>query len=259
MKASEIKQNPPRIILWGDSGCGKTALAATLGARAQLMDLDNGLLTLAKLNDKFTADRLNVDVKPFRESRPHLKANMFSDFRAHALSVYNDVTSKKFPFDAVIVDSLTALADAALNQVLYNSGQLSSPPQRQHWGAAFMEIKSVLNILLSLPIVVIVIGHEEIKSYGPEKARIEKLGLALSGKNLSAQICRQFDEIWYLRSRPAGGGKLKFTIQTINDERISAKSRANIPTDTNADIGMGELIKMTGYNWPVEASSRTST
>jgi SpoVK/Ycf46/Vps4 family AAA+-type ATPase len=44
-KLKDLKFQHPKILLWGRPGCGKTALALTLGTRAQVLDCDEGLMT----------------------------------------------------------------------------------------------------------------------------------------------------------------------------------------------------------------------
>ncbi len=250
MKISEIQAKAPKILLYGDLGVGKTALALTLGERAQVIDMDDGLLTAVTLADKFKADRLKVEVSRFIEDSPHKKAMAFSAAKNCIFGISNDCSAGKYKYDALIIDSFSALAEAAVMQVIYNSGQLGKPIEIQHWGLAFQEIKNLIAVLRGLPIVVVMIAHEQLKSIGKGVNKEDKLEIALPGKNLASQIARYFDEIWYMRSRPIGGGKSEYIIQTFNSGSIPCRSRANIPDMTNTNIGMWELVKLCGYTPP---------
>lgn len=247
MKVSDLPQKAPKVLLYGPVGTGKTALALTLGARAQVMDMDDGLMTGRTLEDKWSAERRAVDVEQFLESQPHKKAEAFAKAKAHVINIANQVSSGKWPFDALIIDSLSALADNALQYIMSNSGQLNQQPQIQHWGLAFSEIKQIVAILRSLPIVVVLVAHEQIKTIGTGPTAETKLEIAIQGKNLPQQIARYFDEIFHIRAKPIGGGKFSYVIQTKSDDKIEARSRMQIPNHTDTSVGMWELIRLMGY------------
>lgn len=250
MKVSDLQQKAPKILLYGPIGTGKTALALTLGARAQVMDMDDGLMTGVKLEDKWTAERRAVDVVQFLETQPHKKAEAFAASKRHVLDVANQCVAGKYPFDALIIDSLSAMAENALNYIMANSGQLNQQPQIQHWGLAFSEIKQVVAVLRTLPLVVVLIAHEQIKTIGTGPTAETKLEIAIQGKNLPQQIARYFDEIFHIRAKPAGGGKFSYIIQTKSDDKIEARSRMQIPNHTDTSIGMWELVRLMGYTPP---------
>lgn len=256
MKVIDIGSKSPKVLLWGDVGSGKTAYALTLGKRAQVIDLDEGLLTGVTLVDKFQPDRQAVDVKQFLEPAPHRQATVFAKVKAYVSEVAAACQSKKFEYDALIVDSLSALAEAALNFIMMNSGKLNQQPEIQHWGLAFSEIKNVIAVLRSLPVPVVLIAHEQVKSFGSGVNKEEKLELAVSGKNLASQISRYFDEIWYMRVQPQGAGKNRYALQTISDGKIPCRSRCNLPNYFDTSIGMWETFKRLGYTPSPRSSSQ---
>ncbi len=69
MKLREMTKKYWKIILFGAVGVGKTGLALTLGSKAQVLDMDDGLITGQSMQDEFTKDRLEVDVKTAYEEK----------------------------------------------------------------------------------------------------------------------------------------------------------------------------------------------
>lgn len=254
MKVSDIEGKPPKVLLWGDVGSWKTSLLLTLGAPLQVLDFDDGCLTGVKLQDRWTEDRRAVDVIQFLEPAPHKVATVFQRAKQKIIEISNECALKKYPFGALGIDSLSALADASLQQILSNSGRLGQQPEIQHWGLAFSQLKDLVAVLRTLPIPVIYIGHEQVKSVGEGASRRETLELALNGKNLGNQICRYCDEIWYSRIKPVGSGKYVQQLQTVDDGTIPCRSRGCIPNNINAEIGMWELLKLAGYQRPNSSS-----
>lgn len=248
MKVAEIIQSsPPKIILWSGYGTGKTALGMTLGARCQMHDLDNGYKTGATFKDQFYEERRKVDLVQYPEPAPHQRATVFGKFKQNMFDVSTKCNQGRFEFDALLIDSLTVLADAALASVMGASGGVQKKVEIQHWGLAFNEILNILDVIRSLPIVVILNAHSDLRTIDNE----DKIQLAISGKNMIERICRKFDEIWYMKVRPLGQGKYQHVIQTKSDGLITARTRHNLPDLTDANLGMWEILKLIGYTPPV--------
>lgn len=244
----ELIPDAPNVILWGEVGTGKTALALTLGKGALVHCFDpGGLITGLTLKDKWTADRHAVEAKLFIEKRPDIEATIFSNYKKYVMDLVNSIHKGQTHYTAIIIDSLTTLALAASNQVMRNSGMLNRAPELQHWNAIFAEIKNVLSWLRATPVPLVLIAHEMIKTYGKGKDATEKLQIAIQGKNLPAEITRFFDEIWYLYTRPVGQGQHRRMIQTIADDKLLGRSRSQVPTDTDTSCGMWALFELMGY------------
>lgn len=253
MKLSEYTGlKAPHILLWGEVGTGKTAFAETLGERCELLDLDNGSGTGLGLKDKYYAARCAVEVKKFPEPQPHIRATQFDAVKRYVIDVANRISAKKYPYDALVIDSLSTLSDAAVRQIMYNSGKIGGTPEIQHWGMAFNEVKNLLAIVNSLEIVTVLVAHEQVKSTGSGATKKDSLEIATPGKNLPSQICRYYDEIWYLDVAPAGGNKVKYTLKTLGDGTIPARSRLGLPTNTDiTSVGLWELLATLGYKPPL--------
>lgn len=257
----EGDQPPPNILLYGEVGSGKTVLALTLGERAQVLDCDLGLRSGFSVQDEFTKDRRAVDVKQFKETSLPRRAIAFEKLKSCVFEISTQCNQKRYPFDVVIMDSLTVFAQSALNYILSNANRLGQNPEIQHWGMAFNEIHMVLGVLTALPIPFILIGHESIKTFGKGKDAEDRLILSVKGKNMPPDVMRLFDEVWYMRSARGAGGKRAYTIQTYNNGALVARSRACIPDMTDTCIGMWKLLELMGYKpkeKPVNAQLTTT-
>lgn len=248
MNVADIADKAPHVLLYGGVGTGKTALALTLGKRAEVIDLDDGLKTGVTLKDAFTEDRRAVTVSRFIEKEPHKRATVFQQAKLRIYAIATELNQGKYPYDALILDSLSSFADSALRQIMGNSGDVNATPQIQHWGLAFNEIRNVFAVIRAMPIPVVIIAHDQ---EGKEEGKIE---IAISGKKLPSQIARYFDEVLYMRVKQLGGGKVGYVVQTLNDSRVECRSRANLPNMTDTSVGMWELFKRMGYVPPERKS-----
>lgn len=255
MKVSDITNPPPKILLAGNIGTGKTALTLTLGAGLQIADLDNGLKTGVSLKDKFLDARRAVDVVQFLEPDGSSLGTVFPRFQKYVLSIPAAIRAGTWKFQYFAVDSLSSLAESALAYVMRNSNKVGGNPEIQHWGLCFTEIKNVLNVLRYLPVPVILIAHEQVKTVGKGEQKRDILEVAVSGKNLASQICRYYDEIWYIEPRATAGGKQTFVLKTVSDSIFPARSRSCLENGINTDCGMLELLKKIGYEPPKEKVS----
>lgn len=240
----DIESKVPKILIYSPAGTGKTALALSAGADTEILDMDDGVLTGQTLDDKWKEERLKVEVKQFLESDP-LKAVAFKKFKNRMIKIAKECTEGKYPHKLLTVDSLTSFADGAVRYIMYNSSMLGQAPQIQHWGTAFIEIENILTLIRSLPIPVILLAHEQIKTIDKK----DVTDLAVSGRNLPSKIRRFFDEVWWINVRNAAGGKVERKIQTKSTESIGCRSRWNMEDGINVNVGMRELLKRMDYTW----------
>jgi len=249
-KLRDLKRKKyPNILLYGPLGSGKTIFALTLGERAQVWDFDDGLESGMNVQDEFTDFRQCVDVVQFLEKEPEKRANAFIKCKAHAIDVANKARKGNWNFDAIIVDSLTSMVHASLNQVLSNANHLGKNPQIQHWGLAFIELKMVLSVIRSIPVPKIVIGHDMQKNMNREEGKEDdwRTMIALPGVNLPTEISALFDEVWYMRAKQTGGGKRRYEIQTLGSDKLDCRSRKCLENMTNTNVGAWEILKKLGH------------
>jgi len=253
-RLDQIKDRPPHILLYGPPGTGKTALALTLGKGCQVVDLDDGLKTGLTLKDRFLSSRREVDVVQCLETNPK-KANAFRRAKAAIFNICNAVMAGKYPFKALVVDSMTSFMDYVMRYVLDNSGRPGTHPQIQDWGASFIETENLLTMVKSLPIVVVFTAHE----YSYEVDQATHIKLALPGKSLPGKVCAYFDEVLRTKIVNLEGGKRGFVIQSKGTGSTLARSRCNLPDSTKMDLGLPAILKLMGWDWERNLPCTTTT
>jgi hypothetical protein len=278
MKIGLIQPPPPRILLYGKAGSGKSALSYTLGGHAQCFDFERGWESGRTLQDQFTSVRREVDIAGPVDKKgmpigyvdlDTTKPSAFLTFKSDIIKVADQITKGTYPYKALIIDSLTTLAEAAMRNILHNQGQkwagvdISTITkgfiQIQHWGFLFTDILNVLSIIRSFPIVVVMLAHtkvsEEISTVNIDgklqATRREIIELGISGKDMPDKVPSYFEEFWYMKTRSSGGNTIQRVIQTMNDSLIQARTRLNLPNDLDTSIGLPEILKKAGFEFEI--------
>jgi len=244
MKLSELTLRPPKILLLGEAGTGKTALVTSLGPGLGVVDIDEGLLTAATLDDSFKSKRKGIEVIPSYEDNPSVPT-AWTRAESAIVRIARDCKSGKCDLKALCLDSYTTLADACLASVMSEHNKLGDAPQIQHWGETFRRLESLLATLRSLPLIVIVIGHI---------CRIEDANgniaveINTPGKKLPQKIPTFFSEIWYMRSVGVGK-KVQRKVYTQPTPSFPARTRSNVEDGLDAQLGMVEFLRRCGVDY----------
>ena len=236
-----------KVLLMGPSGSGKTCLATTLGARATVLDLNNGLASAKMLKDKWTEKRQEVEVKKcWGDGGPEMMWKRTVG--------YIDSFAKDAKGHALIIDGLSDLTEASLGIVLSMSDKwtVTSPPSTTiaEWGTAIAQLKRLLWKIKSVPSLVVLIGHTQLV----EKNKQQKEVLACFGKGLPGDITAAFDEVWYTNAT-GYGDKRRWELQTLSTGGVECKTRRQLPDSSSMDIGMDGLLRLVKWEWPGAVSS----
>lgn len=243
----------PKIILAGRTGSGKTLLATTLGARSLILDLNNGLSSAARFKDSHTATRAQCDVKCCWD------AGKPDAVWKRTLS-YIQEFERKPTHEALVIDGLSDLAEAAMGAILIGGGKWSeddaSKQTQADWGAAIGLMTRLVYRIKVIKAVVILVAHvrdDEMKGKNVER-------LAVYGKGTLAPLIEGvFDEVWYTNVTGLGD-KRKFELQTVSTYTTQCKTRRQLPDGTNMNLGMGKILEMLGWTGvPVAVAPPTPT
>ena len=206
-RVQEIKTNKLKVLAYGQSGSGKTCFAGTF-PNSYFYDTDNGMLSLRNSKNKIEFDTYNdADL-----SKP--KAILEIDKKTGELQ-------KDCPYDTIVVDGITTIADLAMNRILFNNGRAGGVPQQQDWLQQMNWIKNFIVTLLALPKHIVVLAHEQIEkdeNFGSIKA------LPLVTGKLAGKIGLFFDEV-YNSQAVTKGKETDYRLLTKSTSVYTAKSR----------------------------------
>jgi len=269
-KAREKQSSSHSILIYGDSGCGKTRLAATAALipaieRIVYLDLENGHDTILSMG---LPDSALAKIQLFRicdtRKDPHAMSTMLKMFSAKedvvlceehgrinclACSKANAPTqvfnlNKMNHNELVIIDTGSQLADCGVNALLKGQPE-DAILQIQEWGTINNWLKNILQVVqLGKNTNFVVLTHtlydEEYSGTGPNKTLIRTKIYPLMGtRNFSTRVGKYFGTIVNLEVRNkkhVGGSSTTYALNT------QTKSRLGIKVESAAEITMAEIL-----------------
>jgi len=240
----DYKPSPPKILILGPMGTGKTLLATTLGPRALLLDLNNGLSSARKFKDKFTEDRLQCDVKCCWDVTT--PAAMWQKTLGYVTEF-----CRKPTHEVLVIDGLTDLAEAALGCILQAAGKWDEANVdkivQADWGNAIMLVRRMFYRLKIVAAAVVVLGHTKLVTIGSGRDAVDQERISIYGKNLGGDIEALMDEVWYTKVM-GGGASKKFMLQTVTSGGVQSKTRLQLPDATDMNLGLPKILEMIGWS-----------
>lgn len=267
------------ILIYGDSGCGKTRLAATAATIPALnkiyyIDLENGSDTI--LNMGLPDEALGkIQLYKICDTRkdPHAMSTMLKIFSAredislceeHGRINCLECTRAKKPTqifnltkmthnDLVIIDSGSQLADCGVNALLKGQPE-DAILQIQEWGTVNNWLKSILQTVqagryTNVVVLTHVLYDEEYSGTGINKTLIRTKIYPLMGtKTFSTQVGKYFGTIVHLEvknKKHVGGSSTVYALNT------QTKSRLGIKVENANEITMSEILVRGGIIKPM--------
>lgn len=273
-----LKMNyPPSILLYGPPGTAKTSLVSQLSG-GYLFDFDAGMLTAAKLKDKFFDARQKIDFDIYRDPNP-MQPVMFMRAMKKMQDIVQacgerswadanvknwDKTSeaRKWDHDACIVDSLTGLCQSAQLHIQAASGDSFKKMEIQNWGLLINLVEKFLTLLRSLNVLTVVTAHVD----WIEKKKVVKDKIVLgeseitdifpssaTNKHGMKKLMWLFDEVLYTDLRPVGAGRIEYRVTGVPTDVIKARTRSGIGRVVHNELGMVGLLKKMGFDYGKKA------
>lgn len=204
VKPTDTVQEALKMVVYGDSGVGKTVFGST-APKPLYISCEAGLLSIA---DK------DIDV---------VEINDWPDL----VAVFDLLKSGKHQYKSVVLDSLTELQKKHQDYLLSKGGQ-----QRltmQGWGDNILAMRKVCRAFrdLNMNIILIALAGELASESGDGVARKR---FALNGKDLPNEVMGFFDLVGYMYTQDvkddAGQTVTKRAIRFQPNETIPAKDRS---------------------------------
>jgi len=245
---------PPKILLVGSYASGKSSLAFTLGAEAEVLDMDGNVRPPLSVVDQFSSARKLVEWNQLID-KDAMNPDSWETFKARVVAIHNSIISKSYKKKAVILDSFTTMGESAMRMIRKQKRKLMDPsqPTQPEWGLAFNEVQFILSMIRTWPIIVIMNCHEMViteedkdeSGNSVTKTTRQILGI---GRKLPATLGAYFSEIWYMKLVIGAGNSVAYKIQTRSNGSVVARSGLAIADMTDTKIGMKAILKSGGFD-----------
>lgn len=220
------------MLLWGDAGCGKTTLACTAPGKKLLINFDPD-------GDASIAGREDVDVVDF-SGAPDSISEKFKGANPLGLAAIID------NYDTLIVDSLTTIAQIALQQGI--KGVKGATIERPSPGAYGTRNALTLQLIMNMLRLtkkheknIVFIAHEA-SPLTNDDGVVLYITLQLGGQ-LPAQASLNFSEVWAVTDT---GKERRIAIRPIRQRKpmksrmfIASKQEFVLKYDADTDKGDG--------------------
>lgn len=235
-------ENHIKLLVYGDSGVGKTCFAAMFPGPIAFLDFDNKLSSAFNLLRATNADKINqIAFESFSTNR--VAQEPYKRFHGVLSELEALVAAGKFNYKTIVLDSLTLYSEAMMNDIIKSHPQIkraiAGHPSMNDYGLANTHFSADIGRLLSLPCNVVCIGH--IKEVTDEKTGDTSQTVMLTGK-LAKYAPTIFREQYRAFARTEKDGSVSRLLQTRPDSKFTCRTEFY---DIPAVIPMSfdELIK----------------
>lgn len=193
-----VESNGIKVVVYGDSGAGKTSLIRTIPGKCLILSAESGLLSIADL-DADVAEVSSID-----------------DVR----EAYTFLREGSHDYAWVALDSFSEICE-----VLLSEEKKKTKDPRQAYGAVIETGTALARAFRDLPLGVYFSAKAE-KVKDDATGRVSA-SIAMPGAKLGAALPYLFDEVFYLFSATdKESGEVERWLQTTGDQRAVAKDRS---------------------------------
>ena len=234
MKLSELKTDENiKILLFGDSGVGKTCFASKFPGPTHYYDFDLKVGSVNNFNSSI--DHITYDQYPMNKFNPAESGKLFNDAMGE---LKKHAQAGTFPYKTIVIDSLTTLSDRimeylmksnpGIKRVLTQGGQA---PALQDYGVFRIFMKQFIAEILNFPCNIIMTAHvEDVKD--ETTGRILRVPM-LTGK-LAKELPIYFEEVYYAYVEGEGSTR-KHVLQTQSDKKFNCRTQRGLPPKMDLD------------------------
>jgi len=189
-------QHRASIVLWGQSGCGKTTLAGTApGEKLWINFDDNGTASVITRED--------VTVLDLSASSDNV-VTQFKDENSAAIKQLDKILSENTNIETVVVDSVTSFGEKALAYGVRDaskSGATLEEPGFKGFGRkntwTLRLVKSMLRLTAKHNRNIVFILHEDVGTKDSE-GNLVRITMMV-GSNLAQEVPIDFSEVWHVQ------------------------------------------------------------
>lgn len=211
-------QDSLNILVYGDSGTGKTHLLSTARQPVYIMSFDPGGTKLHCLQDMARKGQAVLDTTYEKEDMT--KPSAFKAFETNINAM--DKAKVWDSIGTLAIDSFSMLSEVSMNYVVQKEGRAGQGAQLQDYKLQQHLMQQVLRQCCNLPCDFILTGH--IDTMRDEVTGRIITSLLTYGKN-AIKVPILFDEV-LLTSVDVKDGKPVYNVRLIGDAKYKASTRA---------------------------------
>ena len=209
-RTSDVTMDGITILVYGNSGVGKTTLIKTIPGRVLILSAEAGLLSLRDTDLEYVAIHSMSDLN----------------------EVYNFISEHLTDYNCIVLDSLSEIGE-----VILATEKKASRDGRQAYLAMQDQLMELIRAFRDLPVSVYMTAKLD-------RSKDEVSGMMLYSASLPGQKCSQnlpylFDEVLCLRCENDEEGKPVRFLQTFTDSSYCCKDRSGtLEPYEKADLGI---------------------
>ncbi len=225
MQLSEIKtEGALKVLVQGDSGIGKTCLAATFPGPQKYLDFDNKVDSAAAyLRHNNKMEQLNcIDVEQYP---PTMGASPIDKLM---MLINNELIPQQktgeMKFKTLVLDSITTFSAATLQHIIKTNpgikrteNKQGAQPGLQDYGILRREFQRLIPGLLSLPCNVVMLAHIAVEK---DEATGQIFRHSMMDGSFAKELPIYFKEVWRMFVKDG-----KRMVQTQSDSMFNCRSQ----------------------------------